>query len=308
MTLNIALGKYWKEHGQFCGSAMSAIDLHSRHLLNHFGEGIHLDEIGDAEINKYRSAQVGTLSSRKRPLSNATINRRLEFLGTVIKRARKQWGVEAPEVDMGKHKLREPEARTRWLTPEEAETLIDCAALHLKAPIRFALLTGARLSNITGLQWEDVNLARRIVTLRGVKSRLPGGKTLEIPISSPLLALLIAQQPKKRGYVFVRHFAINRETGKQRQPEAITKFRRSFGTACKNAGIADFRFHDLRHTAASYMIQNGVPLDVVQEILGHSDISMTQKYAHRDARAKQDAMEALGMAQIRHNDLERKKA
>lgn len=308
MTLNVALEKYWQEHGQFCGSAMSAIDLHSRYLVGHFGESIYIDEIDDSELNKLVAAQVGTISKRNRPLSNATINRRLELLGTVIRRARKQWGVEAAELDIGKHKLREPEARTRWLAPEEAEALINYAANHLKAPVRFALLTGARLSNITGLRWEDVNLARRLITLRGVKSKLPGGKTLEIPMSEPCFMLLMAQEPKKQGHVFLRHFGVNRETGGQRAPEPIAKFRRSFATACKEAGISDFRFHDLRHTAASYMIQNGVPLDVVQEILGHSDISMTQKYAHRDARAKKDAMEALGAAQIRHIEPERKKA
>lgn len=310
MTFNVAFERYWQERGQFCGSAMSAIDLHTRHILGHFGESLYLDELDDSRTSKWIAEQVNSESSRKKPLSNATINRRLEFMGTVLKRARTLWGIETPELNITKHKLLEPEARTRWLTPEEAEKLIDHAAMHLKAPIRFALLTGARLSNITGLQWEDVNLVRRIITFRGVKSRKPGGKTLEVPISGPCFDLLITQKPKKSGHVFVRHFSKpSRKTGEQRQPEPIAKFRRSFATACKNAGITDFRFHDLRHTAASYMIQAGAPIDVVREILGHSDISMTLKYAHRDARAKTDVMEKLGFAsQIRHIEPERKKA
>lgn len=303
MTLNAALERYWQERGQFCGSAMSAVDLHSRHLVGYFGPDRFLDEIGDAEISEYRLDQIGKLSARKRPISNSTINRRMEFLRTIIRRAR-MWGKEVQDINLKELRLDEPEARTRWLTPEESARLIECAATHLKAPIEFALYTGARLSNVVGLRWEDVNLMARKITLRGVKSTKPGGKTLEIPMSLPCKELLLAQKPKKAGYVFLRHFKPNRKTGLQRKPEPITKFRRSFATACKEAGITNFRFHDLRHTAASYMIQNGVPLELVKDILGHSDISMTMKYAHHSDKEKVDAMEILGnAAQIRHNGL-----
>lgn len=303
MTLNAALERYWQERGQFCGSAMSAVDLHSRHLLTYFGQDKFLDEIGDAKISDYRLDQLGKLSARKKPVSNATINRRLEFLRTIIKRA-KTWGKDTQDINLKALRLEEPQARTRWLTPEESATLIDKAVTHLKAPIEFALYTGARLSNVVGLQWEDVNLMRRKITFRGVKSTKPGGITLEIPMSAPCKELLISQGPRKSGHVFLRHFKPNRKTGEQRKPQPITKFRRSFATACKEAEITNFRFHDLRHTAASYMIQNGVPLELVKEILGHSDISMTMKYAHHSDKEKVDAMEILGnAAQIRHTGL-----
>lgn len=286
MTLNMAASKYLKEHGQYLPTAMDAIDVGSRSLLSFFRQGIHLDEINDAEVNGY----ISHLRERNKP---ATINRRLDHLRAIMNRARKQWGVEVSGVDIGTHRLEMPEARTRWITPAEADKLIECAVPHLKAPIRFALLTGARLSNITGLQWEDVNLQQRIIRLRGVKSKKPGGKTLELVVTDALLRLLIEQKPKKNGNVFVRRF-------KEREAQPIEKFRRSFKTACKNAGIKDFRFHDLRHTAASWMVQNGVPLDVVKEVLGHSEISMTQKYAHRENTAQADAMDKLSAAQIRH--------
>lgn len=304
MTLNAALGKYWQEHGKDRKSAYSTIKLHSRHLLGHFGESIYMDEIDDAQVNDYVASQKDTITCRKTPVTNATINRRVEFLRTLLRRAAKKWKVETPEIDFKEHLLDEPKARTRWITAEEGSRLIGCAVNHLKGPILFALLTGARLSTITKLQWRDVIFGKGLVTLQGVKSILPDGtegNELEIPISGALKALLLEQGLKTSGYVFLRHFKLNRKTKKQRKPEPIIKFRRSFATACKKAGIENFRFHDQRHTAASWMIQNGVPLDVVQAMLGHSDISQTQKYAHREKSAMMEAAETLA-SHIRHNE------
>lgn len=300
MTLNAALEKYWNEHGQHCASAWSSIDLHSRHLIGHFGTKLYLHEIDDAQVNAYIGQQRTEISSRKKPVSNATINRRLELLRTVLNKAKRQWGVEAPDTDISRHMLKEPEARTRWITPEEADKLILAAAPHLKAPIRCALLTGLRLDNIVSLQWQQVDLKNRLITVK-VKSSLPGRKSHEVPISDSLFSLLLEQSPQKTGHVFLRQF---KKEGLA--PTPIKKFRRSFRTACKKAGIEDFRFHDLRHTAASWMIQNGVPLDVVKEVLGHSDISMTMKYAHRDTKDKFDAMERLATSGIRHIGKRRK--
>lgn len=70
---------------------------------------------------------------------------------------------------------------------------------------------------------------------------------------------------------------------------------------CHNAGITDFTFHDLRHTAATWMVQNGVALDLVQEVLGHTDIATTKRYAHRSLDEKHGALARLAAAQIRHN-------
>lgn len=301
MTLDTAMGKYWQDHGQYLSSAWSAVDISSRVLLDVLGPDTYLDEINDPEVDKVTASMVGKVS-------NATINRRLDHLQAVMNKARKKWGVRVSDVEIRRHMLLIPEARTRWISPEDADRLIECAVEHLKAPIRFALLTGARLANIIGLKWEDVSLQppRPILRLRGVKSKLPGGKTIELPIGDMLFSLLVEQGPRKSGYVFLRRFKPDKKTGKVRPPEPIKKFRRSFGTACKAAGIENFRFHDLRHTAASWMIQNKVPLDVVQSVLGHSHISMTQKYAHRDVTAKADALNSLSASHIRHTDQQEK--
>lgn len=295
MTLNVALGKYWTEHGQYLPTAWDAVDVGSRSLLAYMPAGICLDEIGDAHCNGYVNYLVEAGNAP------GTVNRRLDHLSAVMNRARKKWGVEVSDISLSEHRMEAPENRTRWISPEEADTLIECAVEHLKNPIRFALFTGLRLSNITRLRWEQIKLKERVILLR-VKSKLPGGKLLELPLSEAAYWFLIDLKPKEEGFVFLRHYKPNRKTGEQREPEPIIKFRNSFKTACKKAKIEDFRFHDLRHTAASWMRRAGVPIEVVQQILGHADIATTMKYAHIHSSEMQDGVNKLAAARIRHTE------
>lgn len=298
LTLDAAFAKYWKEHGQFTSSGLQSTRYMLKEMLNFFGRNLYFDDLEDSHINNY----ISHLQARpqKNRLANASINRRIDMLRAVIMRARKRWGVETPDISISNHRLIAAEARTRWITAAEADHLIAAADDHLKPIIRCALLTGLRRGNILGLRWEQVNMQARVITFR-VKSKLPGGKLLEIPISDALFSLLAEQNPKKIGFVFLRHFKLCPKTGKQRKPQPLLKIQKSFRYACKQAGIHDFRFHDLRHTAASWMLQQGVTLDVVQQILGHANISQTQKYAHRQASDRQAAMNALAAAQSPSN-------
>lgn len=299
ITLDAAFAKYWKEHGQFLPSAWRVIDFNSRQMLTYFGKNTFLDELTDNRINDFiahlRVTPIGQPDGKQKQITPGAINRKLDVLGAVLGRAAR-WNVELPEIKISSHKLIAAEARTRWITPEEAGRLIENAAPHVQPILRCALLTGLRFANITGLTWEQVNMHARVIRVR-VKSKLPGGKQLEIPISDALFSLLLEQGPQKSGPVFMRRFKPHRKTGKKRKPMPIGQLRNSFRHACEKSGIEDFRFHDLRHTAASWMLQNGVPLDVVQQILGHAHISQTQKYAHRQASDRQAAMNALAMAQ-----------
>lgn len=299
MSLDAAFAQYWNERGRHSASAFTTIHHCGKDMIANIGSRT-LDAIGDAELNKY------VAKCQEEGLSNSTINRRLDVLRAIYSRAASLWGVDTGTLSVGKHRLPMPENRTRWITPKEADALIMAAAPHLKAPIRCALLTGLRLDNIVNMQWEQVDMDARVIRMK-VKSSLPGRKSHEIPISDALFYLLVEQQPQKTGHVFLRRFKPNRRTGEVRPPEPVKKFRTSFRTACTKAKIDDFRFHDLRHTAASWMVQNGVPLDVVKDILGHSDISMTMKYAHRDAKAKFDAVNMLGQSQIGHTNKKGKK-
>lgn len=287
IALDPLLGRYWLEYARYLKWGGPAVRAHCRHILDHFGPGQLLHAIDDAGVSALKA-------KLRDQMSDSTINRVLSTLRKLINVATEEWGFEGPQVKIKKHMMREPESRTRWLTNDEAERLIACAAEHLQNPIRFALLTGVRLSNILHLKWEHVRFAQNEIEFR-IKSNIPGGKLLVLPISDPLRLLLLGCGPRESGHVFLRHFK-----KADRPPEPIKKFRRSFATACSRAGITDFRFHDLRHTAATWMVQRGVPLDLVQEVLGHTDIATTKKYAHRSFEDKRQAMEKLTMARIRH--------
>lgn len=280
------------EYAQYLKSGESAVKSHCDHLREHLGMNTFLDNITDDFIAKMKQ-------KLRADLSNSTINRVLSTLRKMLSMAKHEWDYAVPEITISRHMLAEPECRIRWITADQANLLIDKATAHLKDPIRFALLTGLRLSNIVGLQWQDVNLKDRVIYSR-VKSSLPGGKLHETAISQPVTELLLRNDPKPNGHVFLRRFKADQKTGIARKPEPIKKFRRSFAHACKEAGIADFRFHDLRHTAASWMRQNGVPIEVVQKVLGHKDIQTTMKYAHLHDDEKAQALDTLALAQSGH--------
>lgn len=295
VTVDHLLGRYWSEYAKYLKSGNSAVKSQCRHILKHFGRTTIFSDITDADVSAFKAK----LRSR---ISNSTVNRVLSTLRKILNTAKDEWEYAVPEIKFKQHMLKEPEARTRWLSQTEAENLIENAAEHLRKPIRFALLTGVRLSNILNLQWEHVNFEENEIEFR-IKSNIPGGKLLVLPMSQELRILLRSCAPHQEGYVFLRYFKPNKKTGELRAPEPIKKFRRSFKTACDNAGIKNFRFHDLRHTAATWMVQNGVPLDLVQEVLGHTDIATTKKYAHRDFAEKKSALQKLATAQIRHTEL-----
>ncbi|MAR56667.1 MAG: hypothetical protein CMM93_05740 [Rickettsiales bacterium] len=313
ITLDIACGKYLLEHAQFLKS-YKTVRTHCAHLIAHFGGGKYLDAIGNKEINGYVSARrVLVNEDGRRLVSDTTINREMETFRKIFHLARDKWEAQIGAINFREHRLRQPEARTRWITSDEAETLIEKAADHLKPVIRFALLTGVRLSNITGLKWSDVDLKHREIRFR-IKSNIPGGKLLELPITDELADLLegLRGRPQYR-----KRRMIKDATGKPmiytvNQSDYVFTFRgepiqdsfkKAFRTACTAAKIEDFRFHDLRHTAASWMIQRGVPIDLVQEILGHTQITTTKKYAHRDKTEKLNAMRRMTLQQTEHTNL-----
>lgn len=290
ISLDTAFGRFLIEHAQYLKSYES-YHGHLAKMLAYMGGSTMLHEVDDALVSRYR-AHRRALTNRKgeRTISDTTINREMEVLRKLMNMAREEWGVECAGVNFKKHMYREPEARTRWITHSEAEALINCAAVHLRPIIHFALLTGLRRGNITGLKWEDVKIEAREMNFR-IKSNIPGGKLLTLPITDDIMRLLVGIGIKSRGYVFTY----------EGKPVRIIK--RAFATACKGAGLTDFRFHDLRHTAASWMVQSGVPIDLVKEVLGHTNIYTTSKYAHRDQSERLKALDAISFApQSRHND------
>lgn len=307
ITLGQAATRFWDESGQYFKSAHNALWYHLRHLTRGLGKETKLEDLTGDLLARYVAKARGERIKIKRKqngqeviaegriMSPSTINRRLTVLLRIMNLAKHNWGYAVTDLDVSRYMLKEAEARTRWLSYDDAAKLVECSAEHLKPIILFALNTGLRAGNILGLCWEQIDFKQGIIRFQ-IKSDLPGGKFHCLPITREMMQILQDQVPQKKGRVFVRRF-----TKAKRDPEPIKKLRNSFKTACRNAGIEDFHFHDLRHTAATWMRRNGVPLEVIQEILGHSNIRTTRRYAHVEMDDKKNALEILAASQIRHN-------
>jgi integrase len=176
--------------------------------------------------------------------------------------------------------LKENNRRLRFLSKEECKALVDACSPHLKPIIVTALNTGMRKGEILSLKWEQVDLRHGFVLLDNTKN----GDCRQIPINSTLRATLEAiHRGPESEYVFTK----NNGT-----PYKFVEY--SFTQACRRAGITNFVFHTLRHTAASHMVMAGVDLATVKELLGHKTFSMTLRYSHLSSEHKANALKLLG--------------
>lgn len=271
VTLENLLARYWTEHAQSQSWAASVWG-YMRNFTIVWGAKTYLSEITDAKYSEL----INYL--KKKGLSASTINRHTECFRKACTLAKDNWGYEATKVRFSSHRLKQPDSRVRYLTNQEAVKLIDCAAPHLKPIIKFALYTGVRKQNILDLKWREVDMVGRRITFK-VKSHMPGGKNHMVDMVEGLYDLL-KSLPRESDHVF--NYRGNRLTD---------NVKKAFKSACKRAGISDFRFHDLRHTCASWLVQDGTPIEVVREILGHTDIKTTLKYAHHHNERKLEAMQ-----------------
>ena len=230
-------------------------------------------------MNTLRPADVRAHVARRREegMSNATINRELEVLSCAINYANREWEWELPNPVRGR-KLKEPEGRMRWITRAEAVALIAAAESEPRAPhladfIRLALNTGCRSGELLGLEWRRVDLNEALVHLEGRHTK--SGKRRSIPLNRAASVALVNRAGFRAHYCPASPWVFCNEQG-----ERIANVQTSFTTARKRAGIEDFRIHDMRHTCAAWLVSSGVPLPEVRDLLGHSMVKTTERYAH----------------------------
>lgn len=245
-------------------------------LADFFGKEKFLNDLTDEEINYF--VQV-----KKKSLKNSSINRYLALLSVIINTAKRKWKVQVPDVYVSQHKLKEPAERIRFLRDkDEADRLINAAPSHLKPIILTALYTGLRKNNILNLTWDEIDFDENIITVHVKDSTVEGGKVHSIPIVPQLRQLLLdikkTQQIFKHKHVFIYH------------QHPIGDIKSSWKATVKKAKLKDFHFHDLRHTTATWLLKKTKNLKLVKEILGHSDIRTTMKYAHIEQDDKRDAL------------------
>ncbi len=224
---------------------------------------------------------------RVKEVKAVTVNRELAALRHLIflaKKWKKFYG-DNPVSESGL--IKTESQRMRILSEDEEDRLIASSSPHLIPIIQTALLTGMRQGEILTLRWSDVNLDTKLITIRVEVSK--SKKSRRVPISNQLRKLLLEQKIKnsKTGHVFVTPLGIPYSGHNH------SALKRTFTTARKKAKIEDFVFHDLRHTAATRMAENGASIIAVKEILGHADIKTTMKYFH-PGKSLSEAVEILG--------------
>lgn len=246
----------------------------------------------DAEVLK------SFVQQRRRAVSDTTVKRDLAFVSTVFSHA-----VETmpggpsvnPVLSFSKKKLRE-QARTRWLRPAEYERLRQsCYSDLQRLVIETAVLTGMRHSELTGLRQHMINFSRREVVLHVDLTKSKRERV--IPLSEQLcvqLEELCAQHDDD----LVFHYIHPRT--RRRMP--YTTFARWWPGVRSRAHLDDVRFHDLRHTFASWWVQAGGSLMTLRDLLGHSSMHMVERYAHLNTAGFHDEIREVFDAQFPHRE------
>lgn len=216
-----------------------------------------------AEIGREQIARIGEIKAQE--ASPSTANRFLALIRAILRKAMLDWEwiEKVPRVRLYK----EAKRRIRWLTPEQVQTLLAELPQHQRDLVVFALSTGLRQSNVINLEWSQVDLARKVAWIHPDQAK--ARKAIHVPLSSSAIQVLMQQVGKHPLRVFTFR-------GK---PIAWANTR-AWREALKRAGIENFRWHDLRHTWASWLAQQGTPSNVLQELGGWENEAMVRRYAH----------------------------
>ncbi|MGQ5522959.1 tyrosine-type recombinase/integrase [Chitinimonas sp. PSY-7] len=198
-------------------------------------------------------------------VSNGRRNKYLALLRAMLRRAEIvwEWIDKAPAFTL----LPVSKRRIRSLTKEKAKVLINELPAHQRMVVLFALATGLRQGNVLGMTWDRIDLERKVALVEF--DDFKNGNDHCIPLNETALAVLEQCKGKHSEFIFTFR---GKPIG-----QANTK---AWRKALKRAGIQSFRWHDLRHVAASWMVQSGTPLFAVQEFFGWESASMVRRYAH----------------------------
>jgi len=203
----------------------------------------------------------------RKTCSGSTKNRYFALIRAILNKCVNEWDWldKAPKLKLHK----EPKKRIRWLYPEEAQRLVNALENlpYMQHLVIFSLATGLRQANVLNLKWEQIDLRRQVAWIYPDQAK--AGKAIGVPLNQTAMQVLM-DRPRVSDYVFTHSGG-----GKVK---AISN--RVWREALDKAGITDFRWHDLRHTWASWLVQNGTPLAALKEMGGWESVEMVQRYAH----------------------------
>lgn len=234
-------------------------DKQQLRFLHPYLKDKYLDEINKTLIEKIKTEKLKT------GVKYATVNRMLNFIRALLNRAYKDWEWLDSVPAIRSYPI--ANKRIRWLTHQEAEVLLNELPEHLKAMAQFALATGLRESNITGLQWSQIDMQRCTAWIHPDQAK--AGKAISVPLNRDAVEIIKAQIGKNLTHVFTYEGKPVTRANNHAWRKALTR-----------AGIENFRWHDLRHTWASWHVQAGTPMHILKELGGWADLTMVMRYAH----------------------------
>ncbi len=237
-----------------------------KRLHERFGDHM-LSELTLRVIQDYMDERLETVSQ-------ATAQKDVSTLRAILNKAyREELMDKAPRFP----RFKTLKSRDRWLTPEEERRLINASATHLAPLTSFAVDTGGRLSELLRLDWRDVELMEGRIRFRDTKN----GENRTVRLCNRAQKTLATLGSKESGSVFTF------------RGKSMKTVQTSFERARTKADLKDVRFHDLRHTFASRLVQGGVPLYDVMHLMGHKSLKMVQRYAHLAPDYQERALLAL---------------
>jgi integrase len=247
-----------------------------------------------SELTRDLIAQVADI--KRKETSATSANRVLALVRSILRRAALEWEWidKIPRIRL----YPEPKRRVRWITPEQVHTLLAELPLHLVDMVRFSLATGLRQKNVTHLEWSQVDLSRGVAWIYADQAK--GKRDIHVTLNATAQEVLVRQVGKHPTRVFTyRGRPVNQVNTK------------AWHRALKRAGIENFRWHDLRHTWASWLTQQGVPLNVIQEMGAWESTEMVRRYAHlapeqfsRHAKVVDDLLNDTDTSQQKQNGQE----
>ena len=267
-----------------------------------------LADITPAIIGKYRDELLATTFGTKKPkpLTPATVVRYLAILSHAFSVAVKEWEW-LPESPMAK--VRKPKVangRVRYLSADELERLRTAVAMsenkYLDIVTDVAVATGMRYSEIMNLRWRDVLLDEQGRCDLLILGETKNGERRGVPLTGrgqdALDSLRQAHMKANDNKIIGEMLLFPSATAKDKPIE----LRKSWETALKRAEIENFRFHDLRHTTASYLAMDGASGPEIAEILGHKDLQMVKRYAHLSKAHITNVLSRMNKSRLSDND------
>lgn len=271
-TMGELLNAYWDRHARHQRAA-DTLSYYIQALSEKLDLGMTVDQFGNAEVADY-------IALRRTEVSAATVNREIATLRAAHTKAGELWEWPVRVIAWKQHRLKEAGSRERWIDQDTARKLIAALTGDNAAAAQWSFLTGCRKAETFGLEWQWVNLHNRTARVYG-----KGGKWRIVHLNAEAVALLANRPGEREGKVF-----------------RARNLRRDWQQACEATGLVDFRWHDMRHTWATWAQQAGVPVEARQRALGHASIATTQGYSHGAAGMLKAAFDAVSLNKIPNSD------